>query len=265
MAKSAKTKKEVVAEPPAPKKSSKKAEPRIEPSIEEMELKPVETFSRFSEFDIYLCKSGKHYKLYEKLGSHVAEHKGVIGTYFAVWAPNAEYVSVIGNFNGWERGSHPLSSRWDGSGIWEGFVPNIGRGEVYKYFIKSHIQGKELEKADPFALWCEIAPKTASVVWDTWYEWKDEEWMRERRKNNALNAPMSVYEVHLASWIRDPSEPERFLSFQEIAEAMVPYVKEMGFTHVEFMPSWKPPIHLRGGIKLRAIFPALPAWALPKI
>lgn len=146
------------------------------------ELKNVEEYSRFSEFDIYLFKSGKHYKLYEKLGSHVTEYKGVIGTYFAVWAPNARYVSVIGNFNGWNRGSHSLNARWDGSGIWEGFIPNIGRGEVYKYFIHSNNHGQDLEKADPFALWCEIAPKTASVVWDTWYEWQDDVWMRDRRK-----------------------------------------------------------------------------------
>ncbi|MFN8349098.1 MAG: 1,4-alpha-glucan branching protein GlgB [Spirosomataceae bacterium] len=217
-------------------------------------LQAVENYSRFSEFDIYLFKSGKHYKLYEKLGSHVAEHKGVVGTYFAVWAPNAQYVSVIGDFNGWNRGSHPISPRWDGSGIWEGFIPNIGRGEVYKYFIKSHNHGKEIEKADPFALWCEVAPKTASVVWDTWYEWQDENWMRDRRKNNALNAPMSVYEVHLGSWMRDPSDPERFLSYREVADAMVPYVKEMGFTHVEFMPIMEAPYPPSWGYQITGYF-----------
>ncbi|MEZ4905049.1 MAG: 1,4-alpha-glucan branching enzyme, partial [Spirosomataceae bacterium] len=237
MAKSTKNKKEGIIETSA----SKKAKPTSKSVMAEANLQAVENYTRFSEFDIYLFKSGKHYKLYEKLGSHVAEHKGVIGTYFAVWAPNAGYVSVIGNFNGWNRGSHALSARWDGSGIWEGFIPNIGRGEIYKYFIKSNHHGQELEKADPFALWCEIAPKTASVVWDTWYEWQDEAWMRERRKHNALNAPMSVYEVHLGSWMRDPANPERFLNYREIADSMVPYVKEMGFTHVELMPIMEAP------------------------
>jgi 1,4-alpha-glucan branching enzyme len=254
MAKSAKTKKEVVAETPAPKKTRKNTEIIVTPIIADTELKNVEDYSRFSEFDIYLFKSGKHFKLYEKLGSHVIEHKGIIGTYFAVWAPNAQYLSVIGDFNGWERGSHPLSARWDGSGIWEGFVPNIGRGEVYKYFIKSHNHGLEFEKADPFALWCEVAPKTASIVWDTWYEWKDESWMRERRKHNSLNAPMSVYEVHLASWTRDSADPARFLNYREIADVMVPYVKEMGFTHVELMPIMEAPYPPSWGYQITGYF-----------
>ena len=134
----------------------------------------VEVYSRFTDFDIGLFKSGKHYKLYEKMGSHVVEFNGVIGTYFAVWAPNAQYVSVIGNFNCWDRGSHPLYVRWDGSGIWEGFIPNVGDGETYKYFIKS-TSGEELEKSDPFALRWEEPPRTASIVADTYYEWKDHE------------------------------------------------------------------------------------------
>lgn len=254
MAKSAKTKTEVVAETPVPKKTRKKIEPVEATAVTEDPLQAVENYSRFSEFDIYLFKSGKHFKLYEKLGSHVAEHKGVIGTYFAVWAPNAHYVSVIGNFNGWERGSHPLSSRWDGSGIWEGFVPDIGRGEVYKYYIKSTNHGLDLEKADPFALWCEKAPKTASVVWDTWYEWQDEEWMRNRRKSNSLASPISVYEVHLASWMRDPADPERFLNYREIADSLVPYVKELGFTHVEFMPIMEAPYPPSWGYQITSYF-----------
>ena len=267
MAKSTKTKKEVVAEPSTPQKTRKKAEPVVEAAeVAEPtgELKNVEEYSRFSEFDIYLFKSGKHYKLYEKLGSHVTEYKGVIGTYFAVWAPNARYVSVIGNFNGWNRGSHSLNARWDGSGIWEGFIPNIGRGEVYKYFIHSNNHGQDLEKADPFALWCEIAPKTASVVWDTWYEWQDDAWMRDRRKNNALNAPMSVYEVHLGSWMRDPSDPERFLNYREIADAMVPYVKEMGFTHVEFMPIMEAPYPPSWGYQITGYFSCASRMGAPQ-
>src|SRR5476651_1848137 len=152
----------------------------------------VEPYSRFTDFDIALFKSGKHYKLYEKLGSHVIEFKGVIGTYFAVWAPNAHYVAVVGNFNGWNRASHPLYVRWDGSGIWEGFIPNVGNGETYKYFINS-TTGEDLEKADPFALRWEVAPHTASIVADTFYEWKDGDWMTNRHEHNALNRPYSVY------------------------------------------------------------------------
>jgi 1,4-alpha-glucan branching enzyme len=201
----------------------------------------VEVYSRLTDFDIGLFKAGNHFKLYEKLGSHVVDNQGFTGTYFAVWAPNAERVGVIGNFNGWNRTEHLLFPRWDGSGIWEGWIANIGRGEIYKYAIKSNIGGQELEKADPFANWCEIAPKTASVVWDNWYEWKDDEWMKNRRQKNALNAPYSVYEVHLGSWMKDPNNPDGYLSYSEIAKSLVPYVKEMGFTHVELMPIMEHP------------------------
>ncbi|QKZ15325.1 1,4-alpha-glucan branching protein GlgB [Spirosoma sp. KUDC1026] len=194
-----------------------------------------EYYSRFTDFDVHLFRAGKHHRLYEKFGSHVVEHNGVVGTYFAVWAPSAKYVAVIGNFNGWNKGSNPLNVRWDSSGIWEIFVPNVSRGEVYKYFIV-HESGRELEKGDPYAHLWEVPPQTASVVWDTYYEWQDQDWMANRGPKNALNAPISVYEVHMASWRRDPSNPERELSYGEIADALVPYVQDMGFTHVEFMP-----------------------------
>jgi 1,4-alpha-glucan branching enzyme len=216
-------------------------------------FQPVEPLSRFSELDIHLFREGKHFKLYDKLGAHVMQHHGVTGTYFAVWAPNATQVSVIGNFNGWNRGSHQLASRWDSSGIWEGWIPNIGRGEIYKYFLVSNT-GELLEKADPFAFWCELAPLTASIVWDTWYEWSDADWMGTRRDANQLNAPISVYEVHLGSWRRDPSDPDRHLTFREIADAMVPYVKEMGFTHVEFMPIMEHPYTPSWGYQITGYF-----------
>ena len=200
-------------------------------------------YSRFSDFDIYLFRSGKHARLYEKFGSHVIDHQGVVGTYFAVWAPSAKYVAVIGNFNGWNKGAHAMGVRWDGSGIWEIFIPHIGRGEVYKYFIV-HESGRELEKGDPYAHTWEVPPLTASMVWDNWHEWTDQEWMQTRQEKNALTAPFSVYEVHLSSWRRDPSDPERELSYGEIADALVPYVQDMGFTHVEVMPvvqyPWSP-------------------------
>ncbi|WP_080054995.1 1,4-alpha-glucan branching protein GlgB [Spirosoma aerolatum] len=220
-----------------PPKSPKPKQAQAAPTPSVPAEQPVSTgpYSRFTDFDIYLFRSGKHTRLYEKFGSHVVEYSGVTGTYFAVWAPSARYVAVIGNFNGWDKGSHPMNVRWDSSGIWEVFIPHIGRGETYKYFIV-HESGRELEKGDPYAHQWEVPPKTASVVWDTYYEWQDQGWMANRHTKNALNAPVSVYEVHLSSWRRDPGNPERELSYGEIADALVPYVQEMGFTHVEFMP-----------------------------
>ncbi|MCE7039560.1 1,4-alpha-glucan branching protein GlgB [Dyadobacter sp. CY312] len=223
----------------------------------------VETISRFTDFDIHLFRQGKHFKLYEKLGSHVMENNGVVGTYFAVWAPNAASISVIGNFNGWNREGHQLVPRWDSSGIWEGWIPNIGVGEVYKYFIISN-DGQHLEKSDPFALWCEVAPKTASIVWDTWYEWSDAEWMKIRKEKNKLNAPHSVYEVHLGSWQRDPSDPERFLTYKEIAVSLVPYVKEMGFTHVELMPIMEHPYPPSWGYQITGYFSVASRMGTPQ-
>jgi 1,4-alpha-glucan branching enzyme len=227
------------------------------------DLKPVETITRFTEFDIHLFKQGKHFKLYEKLGSHVMEVEGITGTYFAVWAPNAAQVSVIGNFNGWNKGEHGLAPRWDSSGIWEGWIPNIGVGEVYKYFIISN-NGEHLEKSDPFALWCEVAPRTASIVWDTWYEWEDSDWMKIRKEKNKLNAPISVYEVHLGSWQRDPSDPERYLTYKEIAQTLVPYVKEMGFTHVELMPIMEHPYPPSWGYQITGYFSCASRMGTPQ-
>ncbi|OAQ42412.1 glycogen-branching enzyme [Pedobacter psychrophilus] len=223
----------------------------------------VQPYTRFTEFDISLFKSGKHFKLYEKFGSHVLENNGVIGTYFAVWAPNAHFVSVIGNFNHWDKGSHPLYIRWDGSGIWEGFIPNVGNGEAYKYFINS-TTGEDLEKADPYALKSEEPPRTASIVWDNWYEWKDTEWMNKRHKNNALNQPMSVYEVHFGSWARGMESPDQFISYKDMAYKIVPYVKEMGFTHVEFMPLMEHPFYPSWGYQITGYFAASCRYGTPQ-
>jgi 1,4-alpha-glucan branching enzyme len=223
----------------------------------------VESYSRFTEFDIGLFKSGKHYKLYEKMGSHVVEFNGVIGTYFSVWAPNAQYVSVIGNFNYWDKGSHPLNSRWDSSGIWEGFISNVGDGETYKYFIKSS-SGEELEKSDPFALRWEEPPRTASIVADTYYEWKDTQWMKERHQHNSLNRPFSVYEVHIGSWARNPESPESFYTYEQLADRLVPYVKEMGFTHVEFMPIAEHPYYPSWGYQVSGYYAASSRYGTPK-
>jgi 1,4-alpha-glucan branching enzyme len=259
------TKAKVVKEKaePKPKATAKKsATPNTTLTVAE-QFKAVIPYSRFSDFDIALFQSGKHYKLYEKLGSHVVEHNGVVGTYFAVWAPNAHYVSVIANFNGWSKGSHPLYIRWDGSGIWEGFIPNVGNGEVYKYFINSST-GEDLEKSDPFALRWEIPPLTGSIVADTFYEWKDANWMANRYKHNALDKPYSVYEVHLGSWARDFDRPDEFYTYEQLADMLVPYVKYMGFTHVEFMPIAEHPYYPSWGYQVSGYYAASSRYGTPQ-
>ena len=224
----------------------------------------VSPMSLLTDFDISLFRSGRHYRLYEKLGSHVVQNQGVTGTLFAVWAPNAQRVSVMGNFNGWNKDSHQLLPRWDGSGIWEGWVPNIGNGEVYKYVILSNNNNIEVEKGDPYALRWEEPPKTASIVWDTWYEWKDQDWMQNRHQNNSLNSPVSTYEVHLGSWKRDPENPERRLTYREIADTLVPYVKDLGFTHVEFMPIMQHPYEPSWGYQITGYFAASSRFGTPQ-
>ncbi|HEY0244759.1 MAG TPA: 1,4-alpha-glucan branching protein GlgB [Mucilaginibacter sp.] len=227
------------------------------------ELKVVEPYSRFTDFDIALFQSGKHYKLYEKLGSHVVEYKGVVGTYFAVWAPNAQYVAVMGGFNGWNRDSHLLYIRWDTSGIWEGFIPHVGNGEAYKYFIKS-TTGEELEKGDPFALRWEEPPRTASIVADTYYEWQDTSWMATRHEHNSLNKPYSVYEVHLGSWARNVESPDAFYTYEQMADRLVPYVKDMGFTHIELMPIMEHPFYPSWGYQVSGYFAASSRYGTPQ-
>jgi 1,4-alpha-glucan branching enzyme len=199
--------------------------------------------SLFSDFDIGLCKAGQHFRQYEKLGAHPMVKDGVKGTYFSVWAPNAETLSVIGDFNGWNKESHSLSVRWDSSGIWEGFIPNVGKGTLYKFFIRSRFNGYQVEKKDPFAFYNEKAPGTASIVWDLEYEWNDASWMKQRKRKNALDAPLSFYEIHLGSWRRKVEENNRHLTYRELAQELVAYIKEMGYTHVEFMPIMDHPFY----------------------
>ncbi|MGI9549760.1 MAG: 1,4-alpha-glucan branching protein GlgB [Aurantibacter sp.] len=209
--------------------------------------------SLLTEFDIDLFRSGKHYRIYEKFGSHLIKLQGEEGTYFAVWAPSAQRVSVIGDFNYWVDGDHELNVRWDGSGIWEGFIPGVKKGDKYKYKIHSSHHGIVTEKADPFALSCEHPPKTASVVWDLDYSWKDQDWMGYRKDKNGLDKPYSVYEVHLGSW-KHKVEEDRSLTYGELAEELVAYVKEMQFTHVEFMPIMEYPYDPSWGYQLTGYF-----------
>ena len=192
--------------------------------------------SLFTEQDSHLNKEGSHFRLYDKLGSHVTTRHGVAGTHFAVIAPNAHRVYVMGDFNGWNKHSHPLAPRWDSSGIWEGFVPGVGKGTIYKFFIESSQNGYRVDKRDPFAFYCEVPPRSGSIVWDIDYSWKDENWMAERYKRNNLHSPVAVYELHFGSWRRKIEENNRSLTYREMADELITYVKEMGFTHVEFMP-----------------------------
>jgi len=223
----------------------------------------VKIYSLFSDFDIDLFKSGKHYKLYEKFGSHPMNLDGVDGTYFAVWAPSAKQVSVIGDFNYWIEGDHNLNVRWDESGIWEGFIPDVGKGSKYKYKIQSHNSDIKTEKADPYARRCEHPPNTASIVWDVPYSWKDDKWMKKRKKNNAIDAPYSVYEVHLGSWKKHIDEG-RFLSYVELADDLVTYVKEMNFTHVELMPIMEFPYDPSWGYQLTGYFAPTSRFGYPE-
>ncbi|MDP4250668.1 MAG: 1,4-alpha-glucan branching protein GlgB [Bacteroidota bacterium] len=198
--------------------------------------KAVWNYSLFSESDISNFQNGTHYRLYEIFGSHPRTVLDTPGYYFAVWAPNATYVSVIGNFNDWDPAAHPLFVRLEKSGIWEGFIPNMPKGEVYKYHIRG-FNNQEMVKGDPFANFWEKRPDTASITWELGYAWKDQEWMKTRKDHNALDKPWSVYEVHLASWMRpNKHDEESYNTYDQIRETLVPYVKEMGFTHVELMP-----------------------------
>lgn len=226
-------------------------------------MKNVITYSLFTDFDINLFKAGKHFRLYKKFGSHVITVDGVEGTYFAVWAPSANQVSVIGDFNHWNDGEHKLNVRWDASGIWEGFIPHVKMGTTYKYKIHSNNNGHISEKADPYARRCEHPPKTASIVWNSNYTWKDTKWMQKRKKHNALDAPYSVYEMHLGSW-KKKIEENRSLSYFELAEELVTYLKEMNFTHVEFMPIMEYPYDPSWGYQLTGYFAPTARFGYPE-
>ena len=225
--------------------------------------KVVHGISVFTEHDVYLYKEGNHFRLYDKMGSHVRTVNGETGVNFAVWAPNAKHVSVIGNFNNWDSTAHALTMRWDDSGIWEGFIPGIGKGEIYKYHIVSNHNDYRADKGDPFGLSWEIAPKTASVVWDTDYNWSDDEWMKERHKKNALNAPMSIYEVHLGSW-RKTGDGLESLGYKETAHQLAEYCKYMGFTHVELMPVMEHPFFASWGYQVVGFFAPTSRYGTPQ-
>jgi len=201
--------------------------------------------------DLYLFNEGRNYRAYEKLGSHPTSIDGVPGASFSVWAPNAREVTVIGSFNGWNPRSHALQPRAS-SGIWEGFIPSVTKGSTYKFHIVSQHHGHVVDKADPFGLLHEKPPRTASVVWDLDYQWTDQDWMINRQAKNSLQAPISIYEVHLGSWMRE--EHNRPLSYRETAPLLADYVRRMGFTHVELLPVMEHPFYGSWGYQTTGYF-----------
>jgi 1,4-alpha-glucan branching enzyme len=191
------------------------------------------TFS-LSADDLHLLNEGRHYRAWEKLGAHIGANQGQPGTWFAVWAPGAATVSVVGEWNGWQEGLAPLDNH-SGSGFWVGFVPGASHGHLYKYAITSCFEGYSVQKADPFGFAAEITPQTASRIWDLQdYTWNDAQWIAKRKENNNLARPLSIYEVHLGSWMRRADN--QWLTYRQLAEKLTAYVVAMGFTHVEFLP-----------------------------
>jgi 1,4-alpha-glucan branching enzyme len=222
---------------------------------ESLPRRASESTSLLTEDDLHLWNEGTHYRLYEKLGAHpVAD-----GTYFAVWAPNADTVSVIGDWNGWDPGTNQMTPRGI-SGIWEGFVAGVGPAATYKYRISNG--DFVAEKADPFGFHHETPPRTASKVWDLDYEWGDADWMGTRRARNALDAPISVYELHLGSWRR--GEDNRHLTYRELAEQLPPYLSGLGFTHVEFMPVMEHPFYGSWGYQTTGYFAPTSRFGTPQ-
>ncbi len=219
--------------------------------------------SMLTNEDLFLFNEGSHYRLYEKLGAHPIAVDSVEGTYFAVWAPNARQVFVMGEFNNWDKSSYPLYPKGV-SGIWEGFIPGVAKGTIYKYYIISHRRGYRVEKADPFAFYAETPPKTASISWDLGYGWGDQAWMEKRHAHNALGAPISIYEVHLGSWRRVPEENNRHLSYRELAPELAEYLKQMGFTHVEFLPIMEHPFYGSWGYQVTGYFAPTSRYGTPQ-
>lgn len=224
---------------------------------------PNGNVSLITNDDLYLFNEGSHFHLYEKLGSHPVVVNGVRGTYFAVWAPNAREVFVKGDFNNWQDYGHPLTLKGH-SGIWEGFIPGMTKGNLYKYRIINRDTGYTVEKADPVARSQELPPRTASVVWDSEYSWHDQEWMEKRDRYNSLHAPVSIYEVHLGSWMRIPEEGNRFLTYRELASLLSDYVNQLGFTHIELMPITEHPFYGSWGYQTTGYFAPTSRYGTPQ-
>ena len=222
-----------------------------------------EGFTQLTSMDLHLFNEGSHNRLYEKLGAHITEIDGHRGTYFAVWAPDAERISVVGDFNGWNPDSYPMTPR-EHSGIWECFIRDLGKGAIYKYHIRSRFHMYRVNKADPYGYHHETPPKTGSIIWDLDYQWNDADWMAQRGKRNAFDAPMSVYEVHLGSWMRNEAEGNRWFSYRDLAPRLAAYVNELGFTHIEFLPIMEHPYYASWGYQVTGYFAPSSRFGTPQ-
>ena len=219
--------------------------------------------SLLTDQDLYLFNEGSNYRTHEKMGAHVVSAGNETGTCFSVWAPNAREVTVIGSFNHWHPKMHPLRPRGS-SGIWEGFIPGVGKGTLYKFHIESNHHGHQVDKADPFGLLHEKPPRTASVVWDLDYTWSDREWMQTRAARNSLKAPIAVYECHLGSWMRASEDHNRPLSYRETAPKLAEYLNRMSFTHVEFLPVMEHPFYGSWGYQTTGYFAPTSRFGTPQ-
>jgi len=217
-----------------------------------------------TEDDLYLFKQGKHYRLFDKLGSHLTNWADVSGTTFSVWAPNAKYVSVIGSFNHWNPDMHPMTQKSNNSGVWEVFVPDVEQGATYKYHIISCYNNFRVDRGDPLAFCWEQPPQTASKVWNLDYSWADTEWMKHRAAHNSLTAPMAIYEIHLGSWRRKKNADNAMLTYREMAECLPAYISDLGFTHVEFMPLTEHPFYGSWGYQTTGYFAATSRYGSPQ-
>jgi 1,4-alpha-glucan branching enzyme len=248
------------------------AERTVEPSLpvvstqpvlkESLETMPVIT-PQLSSFDIHLLKQGQHYRLYDKLGAHPTVENGVSGVRFSLWAPNAHYVSVMGSFNEWQRHDFPME-QVQASGFWSVFIPGVKNGASYKYYIQSAASMYEVEKADPVGFYAELRPSTGSRVWDMdGYQWQDQGWMAQRKHHNHVNAPISIYEVHLGSWMRVPEDNNRWMTYRELAHKLAEYAKDMNYTHVELMPVAEHPFDGSWGYQVTGYFAPTSRFGTP--
>jgi 1,4-alpha-glucan branching enzyme len=214
--------------------------------------------------DIRLFQEGKHYRIYEKLGAHLTKSGSQTGVHFAVWAPNAAYVAVMGEWNGWSKEAHPMS-RFAESAVWTCFIADVRNGQSYKYFLRSQYNNFEVDKADPFAFYTELVPQTASRVWDlSGYEWKDWQWVADRAKHNASDGPMNIYEMHIGSWIRNPENPKSFYGYRDLAPKLIEYLTKMSYTHVEFLPVMEHPFYGSWGYQTIAYYAPSSRFGTPQ-
>jgi len=241
--------------------------PQQENPPEQVSTGEQDTSSIFSDFDLYLFGQGKHRRIYEKMGAHHCTVDGVAGVNFALWAPNARTVSVIGDFNGWQHGAHPMHLRHIDLGVWERFIPGIQVGALYKYAVYSRYNNYVAEKSDPYGFAAELRPKTASIVADIHqHQWQDEAWMQERTQRQQLSSPISIYEVHPGSWRRviEESGENRVMTYRELAHALAPYVKELGFTHIELLPITEYPYDGSWGYQVTGYFAPTSRYGSPE-